>query len=352
MDNETRIYHTLQKHVEGLPAGFSSTDSEIGVRLLRHLFTPEEAMIATQLSTKPEPIKNIFMGVKESGMSREKLQQILDQMAHKGTVIVSQQGYKEKHYSNAGLDVNGIYYFQVNRLTEDLINDYRQYLDGAYAAKAKGGQESIVFPLRTVPKFNTEKSPVNDYDNTSRMIENALGPIAVANCVCRQSKDLLGEICDVTHLRETCLMIGPNRAKQYIDNGIGRSITKEEALDVLKKAQEAGLVIQPANSQPPDVIHCCCGDCCLFLKSLKQLPRPADLYVTNYTIEINPELCLCCGACVRACPMGAMALVNRVPAVNPDRCIGCGNCISACGADVFQLQKKEKEWVPPKQMGR
>ena len=240
MDNETQIYYALQKHLEGLSTGFLATDSEIGVRLLRHLFTPEEAMIATQLSTKPEPIKNIFMGIKESRMSREKLQQILDHMAHKGTVIVSQQGYKEKHYSNAGLDVNGIYYFQVNRLTEDLINDYRQYLDGAYAAKAKGGQESIVFPLRTVPKIDVEKSPVNDYDNASRMIENASGPIAVANCVCRQSKELLGEICDVTHLRETCLMIGPDRAKQYVDMGIGRSITKEEALDVLKKAQEAG----------------------------------------------------------------------------------------------------------------
>jgi len=352
MDSETRIYHALQRHLEGLPAGFSAKDSEIGVRLLKHLFTPEEAMIAAQLSAKPEPVKNIFKDIKDSGMSMEKLQQILDQMAHKGTVIVIQEGYKEKHYSHAGLDVNGIYYFQVERLTEDLINDYRQYLDEAYAAKATADQEKIIFPLRTVPKINTEKFPVNDYDNVSKLIENASGPIAVANCVCRQSKDLLGEICDVTHLRETCLMIGPDRAKQYVDMGIGRYITQEEALDILKKSQEAGLVIQPTNSQQPDVIHCCCGDCCLFLKSLKQLPRPADLYVTNYTIEINPELCLCCGACVRACPMGAMALVNRVPAVNRDRCIGCGKCISACGADVFQLKKKEKEWVPPKQVGK
>jgi len=341
MDNETRIYHTLQQHLEGLTAGFYATDSEIGVRLLRHLFTPEGAMIATQLSTKPEPVKNIFKATKDSGMPMEKLQQILDQMAHQGTVIVSQEGYNEKHYSNTGLDIGGIYYFQVERLTEDLINDYRQYLEEDYAAKAKADQEKMFFPLRTVPKINAEKFPLNDYDNASRMIENALGPIAVANCVCRQSKDLLGEICDVTHLRETCLMIGPDRAKQYVDMGIGRSITKEEALDVLKKAQEAGLVIQPANSQQPDVIHCCCGDCCLFLKSLKRLPRPADLYVTNYHIEIKPELCLCCGACVRACPMGAMALVNRLPAVNLDRCIGCGNCISACGADVFQLLEKK-----------
>ena len=340
MDSETQIYYNLQQHLEGSAAGFSATESEIGIRLLRHLFTPEEAIVATQLSTKPEPVKNIFKGLKGSGMSLEKLQQILDQMAHKGTVMVNQEGYEEKQYSHAGLDIGGIYYFQVERLTEDLINDYRQYMDETYAAKAKAGQEKIIFPLRTVPKINTEKFPVNDYDNASQMIENASGPIAVANCVCRQSKDLLGEICDVTHLRETCLMIGPDCAKQYVAMGIGRSITKEEAHDILRKAQEAGLVIQPANSQQPDVIHCCCGDCCLFLKSLKQLPRPADLYVTNYYIEVNPELCLCCSACVRACPMGAMALVNRLPAVKLDRCIGCGNCISACGADVFQLQKK------------
>jgi Fe-S-cluster-containing hydrogenase component 2 len=340
MDTETQIYHELQKHLEGLPTGLSATDSGIEIHLLRHLFTPEEAKIAIQLSMKPEPIKNIFKGIEESGMSIEKLQQRLDQMVYKGIVRVNQEGYKEKHYSNAGFDVGGIYYFQVERLTEDLINDYHQYLDKAYAAKAKAVQEKIILPLRTIPKIIAEKSPVSDYDDVRKIIENASGPIAVANCICRQSKDLLGEVCDMTHLRETCLMIGPDRAKQYVDMGIGRFITKEEACDILQKAQEAGLVIQAANSQQPDVIHCCCGDCCLFLKSLKQFPRPGELYVTNYYVEINPELCLCCGGCVRACPMGAMALVNRIPAVNLDRCIGCGSCILACGADVFQLKRK------------
>jgi electron transport complex protein RnfB len=350
MDTENQIYRDLQKHLDNkLPTGFSPTKSGVEMRLLKRVFTPEEAKVAIQLSMKPEPLKRIYKRVKKSGMSIEELQKLLDQMAYKGTLLVNEEGYSEKRYSNVGFGAGGTYDFQVDRLTEDLVKDFHQHLEEKSAARAN---KRSILPLRTIPIEKSiplpEKYQVSNYDNIRKIVENAPGPIAVANCVCRQSKDLLGERCTKTDLRETCLMIGPYHAKRYVDMGIGRYITKEETLDILAKVQEAGLVLQPENSLRPEAICCCCGDCCALFAAIKHHPRPADLYVTNFYAEVNLELCTGCETCIERCQLGALVMVNGVAKVNPDRCIGCGNCVTICPANAPQLKKKEKETTPPK----
>lgn len=143
-------------------------------------------------------------------------------------------------------------------------------------------------------------------------------------------------------------MIGPDHARHYVDMGIGRYITKEEALDILEKAQNAGLILQPENSQRPEAICCCCGDCCVLLKPLKNHPRPVDLYVTNYYVEFNAELCNGCSECIDKCQMDARVMVDGIAELNPDRCIGCGNCVVICPSDANRLIKKDDEVILPK----
>jgi ferredoxin len=143
-------------------------------------------------------------------------------------------------------------------------------------------------------------------------------------------------------------MIGPDHARRHVEMGIGRYVTKEEALDILDKAQEAGLVLQPENSRQPEAICCCCGDCCVYLKALKNYPRPADLYLSNYYVKVDPELCTGCQECVERCQLEARVMVDGVATVNLDRCIGCGNCVLICPTNANQLLKKEKEFVPLK----
>jgi electron transport complex protein RnfB len=130
--------------------------------------------------------------------------------------------------------------------------------------------------------------------------------------------------------------------------GVGRYITKEETLDILEKVQEAGLVLQPENSQRPEAICCCCGDCCVLLKMFKKHPRPVELYETNYYVEFNPELCTGCQECIEKCQMDARVMVDGVAAINADRCIGCGNCVVICPSNANQLKKKSEELVPIK----
>ncbi len=353
MNRESQIYRNLQKHLDGTPVGFPEAKSGMDLRFLKHFFTPEEAEIAAHLSRmKLEPIKLIYKRVKKSGLSLslEELQKKLDHMAYKGTILVYKDGYKEKHYKNTGVAAGGMYDFQVDRLTKELVNDFIE-CKAEVIGEIETGTKQVPL-LRTVPVEQSipipEKYKVKTYNSVRKLVENAPGPIAVANCICRQTKDAVGESCNKTDLRETCLQIGRDHAQQYLDMGIGRAITKEEALEILGKAEEAGLILQPENSQQPEAICCCCGDCCGPLNSIKSHPRWADFYATNHYAEVNSGLCKGCGTCVERCQLEARTLVDGIALVNLDRCIGCGNCITHCEPKASRLRLKDKELLPPR----
>ena len=108
------------------------------------------------------------------------------------------------------------------------------------------------------------------------------------------------------------------------------------------------MVLQPENSQRPEAICCCCGDCCVLLKPLNQHPRPVEMYVTNFYAQVDRELCKGCPECVAKCQMNAITMVDNVAVVNLDRCIGCGGCVIRCPEDAIRMVKKEPEKVPVK----
>ena len=350
MDTERKVYRDLQRYLDRLPGGFPAVESGLDISLLKRFFTPEEARLAMQLSMKPEPLERIYSRVRKSGISLEELRQMLERMMLQGTILTHEEGYDETHYSNAEFAMGGIFNFQLGRLSRDLLTDYHQY-QAERRSQARPGSGGGL-PLRTIPVEESiplpEKYRVSDYDSVRKLIENARGKIAVANCICRLTSRILNDGCKKTDLVEACLMIGPDHAKRHVDMGIGRYISREEAFEILNKAQKAGLVLQPENSQRPDAICCCCGDCCVLLKMLTKHPRPVELYVTNYYVEVDSGLCTGCLECVDKCQLNARVMVNGIAEVNLDRCIGCGNCVVLCPAGANKLQKKEPEKVPPK----
>jgi electron transport complex protein RnfB len=353
MDTETQVYRDLQQYLDRLPSGFPRTESGLDIKLLKRFFTPDEARLAMQLSMKPETIARIYSRVKKTGMSRDELERLLYAMRHKGTVLVHDEGYEETHFSNAEFNAGGIYNFQVDRLSPDLINDYRRYLRETRPKPVRGMKR--VLPLRTVPVEASiplpDKYRVADYDSVRKLIEDARDRIAVANCICRQSQGILGDPCKTTDLVESCLIIGPDHARRHVEMGIGRFITKEEAFGILDRAREAGLVLQPENSQRPEAICCCCGDCCVLLKMLSRHPRPVELYVTNFHVEVDAGQCDACGLCVDKCQLHARTLVDGVAVVDLDRCIGCGVCVTLCPSGSNRLVKNEREKAPVKDKG-
>ena len=280
MDAESRVYRELQEHLDKAPVGYPSTESGVDIQLLKHVFTPEEAAIAKHLSNiQMEPAGRIHKRVKKSGMtmSIDDLQEKLDHMVYKGTILAYREGFNEKRYKNAGVTAGGIVDFQVNRLTKELVDTFGKYHEEQFARAETTGRIGIP-QLRTVPVEKSiavpEKHRVSTYDDVRHLVENAPGPLAVANCVCRQTKDIRGQSCSHSDIRETCLQIGPDHARQYVDMGIGRPINKEEAFEILDRAREAGFILQPENSLHPEAICCCCGDCCGLLSAVKNSPCP------------------------------------------------------------------------------
>ena len=150
---------------------------------------------------------------------------------------------------------------------------------------------------------------------------------------------MVGEGCDKP--LETCLSFGSGAA-YYQRNGLGRPIDQEEALAILDLANEAGLVLQPGNSQRAGFICCCCGDCCGVLRNLKQHPQPASVLASAFFAKVDEDLCTSCGVCETRCQMDALDLENFVAEVNLDRCIGCGLCVTTCPTEAIVLERKGK----------
>jgi electron transport complex protein RnfB len=348
MDDENTVFRELQRYLDRLPAGFPEVASGLDIRLLKRLFTPEEARVALKLSMKPEPFRRVY-GRFRGDMSEGQFRRLLKEMLRKGTALSFEDGYDEPHYCNAEFTAGGIYNFQVNRLTTGLIKEYQQYLAESRAQPRRGAR---IRPLRTIPVEEgialPDKYRLADYDSVRRLVTKAPGPIAVTDCICRQSQEMLGKKCQRTQLYESCLLIGPDHARRHVEMGIGRYITKEEAFEILRRAQGDGLVLQPENSQRPDAICCCCGDCCVLLRMLPDHPRPVDLYDTNYYVEVDGEKCTGCEVCIEKCQLDARVMVEGVAEVKLERCIGCGNCVALCPASANRLVKKKPARVPSK----
>ncbi|MFX0009772.1 MAG: indolepyruvate ferredoxin oxidoreductase subunit alpha, partial [Candidatus Hermodarchaeota archaeon] len=254
-------------------------------------------------------------------------------------------GFKDnvKKYASAMLIV-GIYEFQVDKLTKGFVNDFSEYVQekwGIESAKIRIPQ------LRTIPVGLTLEHgiEISRYDNIKQFVETSKGPYMVANCVCRQLKDIEGKPCSATSRREICLGFG-YVAQLYIENGCGHEITKEECIKILQQNEKEGLVFQTDNSKDGIIICSCCNCCCPGISGLKNSSYPGRITTSNYYAVVDPQLCIGCGLCVDKCPMLAILLENSTASINRDRCIGCSNCLIICEVKAIKLQKKVKEHIP------
>jgi len=132
----------------------------------------------------------------------------------------------------------------------------------------------------------------------------------------------------------------------YIENGLGREISKEEARQVLQKAEEDGLVHCSSNHAGNKTFICnCCSCCCKVLTGVTQYDNPRAIVTSNYYATNDEETCTVCGTCVDRCPVSAIQIDDDHTVIARDRCIGCGLCASTCPTGSIAMARKSAQEV-------
>ena len=334
------VYEILRERLDSMAVGYPATESGIEIKILKRLFTEAEAALFVKLAPLPQTPAEIARKLDRDG---NEVAGQLETMARKGLLFRVRKGDRVRYA--AVPYVVGIYEFQLNKMDESFARDHEEYFREVFGSAIQGSQTPV---LRTIPidRQLVADYPVAPFEDVLRIIESQES-IAVAPCVCRTTKQLVGEPCDKPV--ERCFSFG-SHAAYYVENGMGRYISKAEAKALIIANEKAGLVMQPFNSEKAGGMCSCCGCCCGVLRSIKAQPVPADAVKSNYFAEVDGDSCTGCETCIERCQMDAIAIIDDVANVIRDRCIGCGLCVTTCPAEALALIKKpEKEqYVPPK----
>jgi ferredoxin len=186
------------------------------------------------------------------------------------------------------------------------------------------------------------------YERVSNIIENSQS-FMYFDCICKKEKALMGEPCD--RPVQVCTAYAP--IPGIFDNHpYGTTMTKEEAYELLRKTEEAGLVHLTWNVKSGHHFICnCCGCCCGVLRGINELGLEASTVINSgFYAQIDPELCTACGLCAEErCQVHAIEAEDDTYRVITEKCIGCGLCVTTCPEEAITLVRKPKDLIdaPP-----
>ena len=333
------VYEKLREKIDkSNPVPTPATESKVEIEILKRIITPEEAEICCHLSPQPEDAGTLS---KQTGMAVEKLRAVLDVLVRKGMIFKVYA--PEPLYSLVPM-MPGIYEFQLGKLSPEMVKLFEKYYDEKHGKAVLSNKTPLT---RVVPIQKSIKTDLNilNYEEVENLIEQA-GTVALADCICRSNKKMIGEGCDAP-VDEICILFDL-WADYYAQNGMGRRVTKEEGKGALKRAEDAGLVHNALNVQGGSFMICnCCGCCCALLRGITQLNIPTAVAKSNFIAEIKEDECTGCGNCEEICQIKAIELVDSVAVLNKERCIGCGVCVSNCPVEAITMIRREEETIPP-----
>ena len=202
----------------------------------------------------------------------------------------------------------------------DLAACFEEYTRRRVAMLApvlQNGKQGMMF-MRVMPVQSAveNNSKTASYDEVRTLVEKAFA-ISVGPCSCRRSRRLIGEGCG--HLEEDMCMYLNDNAINYSRLGSHRLITKEEAYEILKRAEDNGLVHeinQTPGFEDTTAICNCCGCSCYALRIANYF-RSAKSIQSNFLAKVDKNKCVACGQCVENCQTNALKLGQKCSTVDP-----------------------------------
>ncbi|MBN1102188.1 MAG: 4Fe-4S binding protein [Deltaproteobacteria bacterium] len=314
-------------------------DSGIIPRLFEMLADDTDARILLSLpSTATELLE-------KTGCSNQEIERRLQDLFLKGVVFPSTRTSPPSYRMCRDI----VQFHDASILWKDASRDFldlwQEFMETEWPHLARRISQMVDKPYTRVIPVNVSveaRTHILDSESVSEIVRKAQH-LAVTNCTCR----LTARKCD--HPLETCIQVN-NAALYSITRGTGRRINVEEALAILREAEEKGLVHVTMNRQKVDHFICnCCPCCCQTMPILiKGGIRVID--PSRFTAAIDPERCSGCGTCHERCYFGAISWVDGegdASFVESEKCMGCGLCRVSCPEDAISLVETRPESFVP-----
>lgn len=326
-----------QQLAETIGAG----DSTIIPKLFEMLADKNEAQVL--LAAYP-PASSAELAEK-TGLPVDNVEQMIDPLFKKGML-----------YKSSKTDASGMTrYYRVRALlqfhdasvlsldvSQDFVDLWREYQDKEFPEYHKRLESKLqrsamrVIPVNIALEPDTRIAPFEDIIQ----IVAKSRKLAVVRCPCRL---VAGGACGKS--LEVCIQV--DKAADYtMERGTGRELSKDGAIEMLKKCEEEGLVHMVSNQRGLGHIICnCCDDCCIAWPG----PRTSAVNYASpsrFTAVLDSDLCTACEECLDRCYFDAIALEDTAR-INEDNCMGCGLCAVICPVKAISLEEiREEAFVP------
>ncbi len=331
------VYRDLAERLDALPNGFPATEDGSELRLLQKLFAPEDADLAAKLRITPETSEAI---AERLGRDPKETRLALKSMAKRGLIKASRTedglGYGLLPF------VVGIYEYQIGRMDEELAYLFEDYYQSAFT-RVLDIQPKIhrVIPVNETIKVDLEVAP---YESVTSIIDQAQS-WGVLDCICRLQKSLIGDPCE--HPLDVCMAMSTVPGAFDHSTTI-TALTRDEAMDTLGRAADAGLVHSVSNSKEGLWYVCnCCTCSCGILRGMSEMGVANVVAKSSFVNMVDTDICSGCEDCIEYCQFDALALEDMVMTVSELRCVGCGVCVPHCSTGALSLVLREAPESPP-----
>ncbi len=329
------VYKQLAQALDLLPGGFPPTKSGVERKILKRIFSLEEAQVASNMTGTSESVDVIAARAK---LPKDEAAKRLKAMLDKGIIwFVIMDGTQKFRLAPC---IVGFWEEQWEIMDHELAHLFEQYWN-------EGGVKGIMRPQpainRVVPAQQALKTEVIlPYDDIKPLILQAKW-FELRDCICRKQQDLLDKRKCNFPLR-SCLNFSMR------ERPVGRyNISQEEALRVLDHVEEVGLVHTVSNIAKGVYYVCnCCGCCCGILRGINEFGIKNSVARANYYAVVEVEKCTACGTCEERCQVKACTLEDDVSVIDLTKCIGCGLCVTGCPDEAVKLRlRPDAEIVTP-----